>query len=176
MFLSVLYVQQVLGLSPARASVLFPVFNLIVIAGPHVLRSVSSRGALLAGVAGIGAGAALLITLPADGMPVGRLLASFALMGAGLGSRRWRRRMPVPRLPIRRTREWRPGCSVPPRRSGRRWGWRSWCLWRPARTWPAWRATGRASRRLRAHGRRHGASTLLPRRALPARTAQSVGC
>jgi hypothetical protein len=33
MYLSTLYVQQVLRLSPARASLLFPVFNLAVIAG-----------------------------------------------------------------------------------------------------------------------------------------------
>jgi MFS family permease len=89
MYLSTLYVQQVLGLSPARASLLFPVFNLGVIAGslagPGALRRIGPRRTLLGGFAGIGAGAVLLAALPGDGLPLGRLLAAFAVMGAGLG-------------------------------------------------------------------------------------------
>ncbi|HEV7962624.1 MAG TPA: MFS transporter [Actinoplanes sp.] len=89
MYLSTLYVQQVLGLSPARASLLFPVFNVGVIAGslagPVALRRIGARHTLLAGFAGVGAGAVLLATLPGGGMPVGRLLAAFAVLGTGLG-------------------------------------------------------------------------------------------
>jgi MFS family permease len=93
MYLSTLYVQQVLRLSPARASLLFPVFNLGVIAGslagPVALRRIGARHTLLAGFAGVGAGAVLLATLPAggipDGMPAGRLLAAFTVLGTGLG-------------------------------------------------------------------------------------------
>jgi len=89
MYLSALYVQQVLRLSPARASLLFPVFNLAVIAGslagPASLRRIGPRRALLAGFAGVGTGTVLFATLPGEGMPIGRVLAAFAVMGMGLG-------------------------------------------------------------------------------------------
>lgn len=89
MYLSILYVHQVLRLPPARASMLFPVFNLAVIAGsltgPASLRRVGPRRTLLAGFAGVGAGTVVLAGLPSHGMPIGQLLAAFAMMGAGLG-------------------------------------------------------------------------------------------
>jgi hypothetical protein len=94
MYLATLYVQQVLRLSPARASLLFPVFNLAVIAGsltgPAALRRVGARRTLLAGFAAVAAGTALfaslpVASLPGHGRPIGQLLAAFAVMGAGLG-------------------------------------------------------------------------------------------
>lgn len=89
MYLCALYVQEALRLSPARASLLFPVLNVAVIAGsavgPVLLRRYGARRALLAGFTGIGAGTALCATLPGDGLPLGHLLGAFALMGIGLG-------------------------------------------------------------------------------------------
>lgn len=90
MYLAVLYVQQVLRLSPARASLLFPALNVTVIAGslagPALLRYAGSRRTAVAGFAAIAAGCLLLTTLPDGGMPIGRLLGAFALMGTGLGA------------------------------------------------------------------------------------------
>lgn len=89
MYLATLYVQQVLGYSVARASLLFPAFNLAVIggslAGPTMLRRFGDRRVTFTGFAGVAAGAVLLAVLPGTGAPVGQLLASFAVMGAGLG-------------------------------------------------------------------------------------------
>ena len=77
-FLCVLHAQQDLELSPATAGLLFPPFNLAVIAaslaGPR-------RGAIPAGLAAIGAGGIALAISPA--VPV--MLAAFVLMGGGLG-------------------------------------------------------------------------------------------
>ena len=76
--LCVLHAQQDLELSPATAGLLFPPFNLAVIAaslaGPR-------RGAIPAGLAAIGAGGIALAISPA--VPV--MLAAFVLMGGGLG-------------------------------------------------------------------------------------------
>jgi EmrB/QacA subfamily drug resistance transporter len=89
MYLSVLYVQQMLHVPAARASLLFPALNLAVIAGsltgPRLLRGLGARRTLLAGFAGIASGIISLLALPAQGLPVARLLAAFAVMGAGLG-------------------------------------------------------------------------------------------
>jgi MFS family permease len=89
MFLAILYVQSVLRFSPARASLLFPVFNLAVIAGslnaPRLLRRIGARPTLVTGFVGIGAGATVLVALSTAGA-VAQLLAAFGLMGAGLGA------------------------------------------------------------------------------------------
>jgi MFS family permease len=89
MFLAILYVQQVLQFSPARASLLFPIFNLAVIAGslsaPRLLRRIGARSSLVAGFVGIGAGTAVLVALTPTGA-VAQLLAAFTLMGIGLGA------------------------------------------------------------------------------------------
>jgi len=91
MFLSTLYVQQELQLSPARASLLFPVFNLAVVGGsllaPTLLRRFGARRTLLGGFGTMGVGCAELIAIPRDGgHPIAYLLVAFALMGAGLGA------------------------------------------------------------------------------------------
>ena len=90
MYLSTLYVQQELQLSPARASLLFPVFNVAVVGGsllaPTLLRSLGARRTLLGGFATMGVGCAVLVAIPPDGHPIGYLLVAFALMGAGLGA------------------------------------------------------------------------------------------
>ena len=76
--LCVLHAQQDLELSPATAGLLFPPFNLAVIAaslaGPR-------RGAIPGGLAAIGAGGIALAISPA--IPV--MLAAFVVMGGGLG-------------------------------------------------------------------------------------------
>ena len=76
--LCVLHAQQDLELSPATAGLLFPPFNLAVIAaslaGPR-------RRAIPGGLAAIGAGGIALAISPA--IPV--MLAAFVLMGGGLG-------------------------------------------------------------------------------------------
>lgn len=90
MYLSTLYVQEVMGLPPARAALLFPVFNMAVVAGsltgPALLRTIGARRTVLGGFVLVAAGAALFTVLPADGLPVGQVLTGFAVMGAGLGA------------------------------------------------------------------------------------------
>ena len=89
MYLAVLYVQNVLRLPPGRAAVYFPVLNLTVIAGsllgPRLLAVLAARWTAAGGFALITAGCLVLTTLPAGGLPTGRLLTAFGLMGIGLG-------------------------------------------------------------------------------------------
>jgi EmrB/QacA subfamily drug resistance transporter len=90
MYLSVLYVQDVLGVPAGRASLLFPAVNLAVIAGsllgPRLLVRLGGRRTLLVGFTGIAMGITALMILPAGGLPVVQLLAAFTLIGAGLGA------------------------------------------------------------------------------------------
>jgi MFS family permease len=90
MYISVLYVQDVLGVPAGRASLLFPAVNLAVIAGsllgPRLLVRLGGRRTLLVGFIGIAMGITLLMVLPARGLPVFQLLAAFTLIGAGLGA------------------------------------------------------------------------------------------
>ncbi|WP_170284674.1 MFS transporter [Kribbella amoyensis] len=82
-----LYVQQTLHLSPARAALLYPAFNLAVIGGSLLSGRAADavRPLLLAGFGGIVGGIVLLLALPADGVPVALLLSAFVAMGTGLG-------------------------------------------------------------------------------------------
>ena len=86
----VLYVQDTLRLSPARGSLLFPAFNLAVIAGsltgPVAIRRLGSRTMLCSGFGGVVAGIGLLLTLTADRVPIMTLIAAFVVMGLGLGA------------------------------------------------------------------------------------------
>jgi MFS family permease len=85
----VLYVQETLRLSPARGALLFPAFNAAVIAGslvgPRVAGRIGPRRALLGGLLAVAVGAAVLLALPADGLPIATLIVSFGAMGGGLG-------------------------------------------------------------------------------------------
>jgi MFS family permease len=89
MYLATLYVQQGLHLSPTRASVLFPVFNVAVVAGsllgPSLLKRLGARRTLMQGFLGIASGAALLMALDTGDGATAKLLAALALMGFGLG-------------------------------------------------------------------------------------------
>jgi MFS family permease len=86
----VLYVQDTLRLAPARGSLLFPAFNVAVVAGsllgPRLLTKFAARPALAGGFAGIVAGTLVLYALPIRGVPVTVLLIAFALLGTGLGT------------------------------------------------------------------------------------------
>jgi MFS family permease len=86
----VFYVQDTLRLPPADGGLLFPAFNAAAIAGsllgPKLLLRIRALSVLLAGFAGVVIGIAVLLTLPARGLPIGTLIASFVLMGAGLGA------------------------------------------------------------------------------------------
>jgi MFS family permease len=90
MYHSVLYVQDVLGVPPGRASLLFPAVNLAVIvgslAGPRLLGRLGARRTALAGFTGIAIGITILVALPSGGLPVPQLLSAFVLIGAGLGT------------------------------------------------------------------------------------------
>jgi MFS family permease len=90
MYLSTLYVQEVMHLPPARAALLFPAFNIAVVAGslsgPALLRAAGGRRTVLGGFALTAAGAGLFTLLPAGGLPIIQLLTGFALMGAGSGA------------------------------------------------------------------------------------------
>ena len=83
------YVQGQLGLPPARGALLFPVFNIAVVAGalagPRLLSRWDTRTLLLAGFAAVTAGTLVLLTLPDRGLPLVTLLGSFVLTGGGLG-------------------------------------------------------------------------------------------
>jgi len=89
MFLAVLYVQEVLALSPGRAAWLFPALNLTVIAGslagPALIGRLGPRRSAIGGLVLIAAGSLLLTLVPPSGLPVVRLVAAFGLMGLGLG-------------------------------------------------------------------------------------------
>jgi MFS family permease len=93
MLLSVLYAQRVLGHSPAGAALLFPAFNLAVVAGsllsPLALRRLGVRAALTGGFCVMLGGAGLLAGLPEVAGSRGNLdqhlLAAFVATGFGLG-------------------------------------------------------------------------------------------
>lgn len=89
MVTAALYVQDTLHLPPAQAGLIFPVFNLAVIAGslagPRAVRDLGLRRTLLIGFCGIAAGVLLLVPLPAHGFPLALLAGGFGVMGASLG-------------------------------------------------------------------------------------------
>jgi MFS family permease len=87
MFLCTLYAQRALGLPPALAGLLFPPFNLAVIAGslggPRLAARVGERAAMAGGLLGVATGAGALLTLGPRPLP--SLIAGFVALGAGLG-------------------------------------------------------------------------------------------
>lgn len=88
MFLCTLYAQEVLGLPPVAAGLLFPPFNLAVIAGsllgPRIVGAVGERVSMAVGLVAVAVGVLLLFGISAGG-GMGRLLPAFVLMGSGLG-------------------------------------------------------------------------------------------
>jgi MFS family permease len=89
MFLCTLHAQQVLGLGPATAGLLFPPFNLAVVAGslagPRAVAAVGGRRAMAGGLLAIAAGALALCAIGVSAPALPTLLTGFVLMGAGLG-------------------------------------------------------------------------------------------
>jgi len=89
MFLCTLYAQQVLGLDPAAAGLLFPPFNLAVVAGsfagPRLAARVGGRRAMAGGLLTVAAGALALLVIAPGGSAPASLMGGFVLMGAGLG-------------------------------------------------------------------------------------------
>jgi EmrB/QacA subfamily drug resistance transporter len=90
MLLCTLYVQQVLGFSPAQAGLVFPPFNLAVIGGsllgPRLVARLGPRITMVCGLSAIAAGSATLLGVSSrtDGYLL-HLIPAFVLMGAGLG-------------------------------------------------------------------------------------------
>jgi predicted MFS family arabinose efflux permease len=88
MYLSTLYVQQQLRLPPARAALLFPAFNVAVVAGsaaaPRLLERWAARRTLRTGLCAVALGTVVLATLP-TAHPVAALPIAFATMGVGAG-------------------------------------------------------------------------------------------
>ena len=89
MFLCTLYAQDVLGLAPAAAGLLFPPFNLAVVAGslagPRVAAALGERRAMAAGLLGVAAGALALLAIAPGRNALASLAGGFVLLGAGLG-------------------------------------------------------------------------------------------
>ena len=89
MLLCILHAQEVLGLGPVAAGLLFPPFDLAVVAGslagPRVVSAVGAWRAMAGGLVAVAAGALALLAI-APGVPaVPTLLGGFVLLGAGLG-------------------------------------------------------------------------------------------
>jgi EmrB/QacA subfamily drug resistance transporter len=89
MFFCILYAQDVRGLGPVAAGLVFPPFSLSVIAGslagPRVCARLGERGAMTAGLLGVSAGALALLAIGAHAAVLPSLLGGFMLLGAGLG-------------------------------------------------------------------------------------------
>jgi EmrB/QacA subfamily drug resistance transporter len=89
MFLCILHAQQVLGLDPAAAGLLFPPFNVAVVAGslagPRIAAAVGERLAMAGGLSGVAAGGIALLAIAPGAAALPSLLGGFVLLGAGLG-------------------------------------------------------------------------------------------
>ena len=89
MFLCILHAQQVLGLPPTTAGLLFVPFNVAVIAGsfggPRVLARVGGPVAMGSGLAVIAAGAVSLLAISPTAQPLASMVGGMVLLGAGLG-------------------------------------------------------------------------------------------
>jgi MFS family permease len=89
MLFCILYAQHVLGLAPAAAGLLFPPFNLAVVAGslagPRVVAATGERRAMVGGLLTVAAGALALRAIAPGAPALPSLLGGFVLLGAGLG-------------------------------------------------------------------------------------------
>jgi EmrB/QacA subfamily drug resistance transporter len=89
MFFCILHAQHVLGLAPAAAGLLFPPFNLAVVAGslagPRVAAAIGERRAMAAGLGAIAAGVLALRAIAPGAAALPSMLSGFVLLGVGLG-------------------------------------------------------------------------------------------
>jgi MFS family permease len=89
MLFCVLHAQDVLGLDPAAAGLLFPPFNAAVIggslAGPRIVAAVGERRAMAGGLLAVAGGALALRAISPTAPALGSLLGGFVALGAGLG-------------------------------------------------------------------------------------------
>jgi hypothetical protein len=89
MFFCILHAQHVLGLGPVAAGLLFPPFNLAVVAGslagPRLAAAAGERRAMAGGLLAVAAGALALRAIAPGAPALPSLLGGFVLMGAGLG-------------------------------------------------------------------------------------------
>ena len=89
MFFCVLHAQHVLGLAPAAAGLLFPPFNLAVVAGslagPRVAAATGERRAMAGGLMAIAAGALALCAIAPGAPALPSLLGGVVLLGTALG-------------------------------------------------------------------------------------------
>jgi EmrB/QacA subfamily drug resistance transporter len=89
MFLCTLYAQDVVGLGPAEAGLLFPPFNLAVIAGslagPRVAGRLGERRAMAAGLLAVAVGGLTLLAIAPGASALGSLISGFVVLGGGLG-------------------------------------------------------------------------------------------
>jgi MFS family permease len=89
MLFCTLHAQGVLGLDPAVAGLLFPPFNLSVVAGslagPRVVAVVGERRAMVGGLLAVACGALALRAIGQDVPALPSMLGGFVLLGAGLG-------------------------------------------------------------------------------------------
>jgi predicted MFS family arabinose efflux permease len=89
MLFCTLYAQEVLGLAPAVAGLLFPPFNLAVVAGslagPRVVAAVGTRPAMAGGLLVVACGALALLAIGPGAPALPSMLGGFVLLGTGLG-------------------------------------------------------------------------------------------
>ena len=89
MLFCILHAQHVLGLAPVAAGLLFPPFNLAVVAGslagPRVVAAAGERRAMAGGLLAVAAGALALRAIAPGAPALPSLLGGFVLLGAGLG-------------------------------------------------------------------------------------------
>jgi MFS family permease len=89
MFFCILYAQDVRKLGPIDAGLLFPPFNLSVIAGslagPRVVAALGERRAMTAGLLAVATGGLALLAIAPDAAVLPSLLGGFVLLGSGLG-------------------------------------------------------------------------------------------
>jgi EmrB/QacA subfamily drug resistance transporter len=89
MMLCILHAQQVLGLSPIAAGLLFPPFNAAVIAGsflgPRVLDRLGGRRAMAAGLLTMAAGGTTLLAISPTAPAWASMPGGMVLLGIGLG-------------------------------------------------------------------------------------------
>jgi MFS family permease len=88
-FMCTLHAQQVRGIPPAAAGLLFAPVNLAVIAGsllgPRVVAHAGPRRTMAGGLVAVGVGALALHAISTDAPAVVSLLGGFVVLGLGLG-------------------------------------------------------------------------------------------